>query len=51
MCNIWRYPTEISREIQAKELEILPPLKFVNITGGEPFVRRDLDEIVAVSFR
>ena len=51
MCNIWRYPTEISREIQAKELEILPPLKFVNITGGEPFMRRDLDEIVEVSFR
>ena len=51
MCNIWRYPTEIKREIQAKELEILPQLKFVNITGGEPFVRRDLDEIVEVSFR
>ncbi len=51
MCNIWRYPTEIKREIQAKELEMLPQLKFVNITGGEPFVRRDLDEIVEVSFR
>jgi radical SAM protein with 4Fe4S-binding SPASM domain len=51
MCNIWRYPTEIKREIQAKELELLPQLKFVNVTGGEPFVRRDLDEIVEVSFR
>lgn len=51
MCNIWRYPSEIKREIQARELEMLPPLKFVNITGGEPFVRRDLDEIVEVSFR
>lgn len=51
MCNIWRYPTDIQREIQPAELEILPPLKFINITGGEPFVRRDLDEIVALSFR
>ncbi|MBP8655434.1 MAG: radical SAM protein [Kiritimatiellae bacterium] len=51
MCNIWRYPTEIAQEIRAEELEILPQLKFVNITGGEPFVRRDLDEIVEVSFR
>lgn len=50
MCNIWKYPTAIDREIQAKELEILPDLKFVNITGGEPFVRHDLDEIVEVSF-
>ena len=51
MCNIWRYPTEIKREIQASELEILPQLKFVNVTGGEPFVRRDLAEIVEVCFR
>ena len=51
MCNIWRYPTEISKEIRPEELEILPQMKFVNITGGEPFVRRDLDEIVEVSFR
>ena len=51
MCNIWRYPTEIRRELQPRELEILPPLKFINITGGEPFVRRDLADIVEVCFR
>jgi Fe-coproporphyrin III synthase len=51
MCNIWRYPTEIKREIRPEELEILPQLQFVNVTGGEPFVRRDLDEIVEVCFR
>lgn len=51
MCNIWKYPTEIKREIRAKELEILPRLKFVNITGGEPFVRRDLADIVEVAFK
>lgn len=51
MCNIWKNPTEKSKEIQPKELEILPSVKFVNITGGEPFIREDLDEIVEVLFR
>jgi len=51
MCHIWKNPSEIAMEIKAKELEILPKLKFINITGGEPFVRRDIDEIVEVSFK
>jgi radical SAM protein with 4Fe4S-binding SPASM domain len=50
MCDIWRNPTEKAQEIKAKELEMLPRVKFVNITGGEPFIREDLDEIVAVMF-
>jgi radical SAM protein with 4Fe4S-binding SPASM domain len=51
MCDIWENPTESSKEITAKELEILPDFKFVNITGGEPFVRRDLEDIVEVMFK
>lgn len=51
MCDIWENPTDKKREILAKELEILPNFKFVNITGGEPFVRRDLEDIVEVMFR
>ncbi|HMM70975.1 MAG TPA: radical SAM protein [Rhodocyclaceae bacterium] len=51
MCDIWENPTDSKREIQAKELEILPKFKFVNITGGEPFVRRDLQDIVEVMFK
>ena len=51
MCDIWQNPTEKSKEIQPKELEVLPSVKFVNITGGEPFIREDLDEIVEVLFR
>lgn len=50
MCNIWQNPTRRSEEITARDLEILPNLKFANITGGEPFVRNDLDEIVEVLF-
>ena len=33
------------------EMERLPKVKFINITGGEPFVREDLEEIVEVAFR
>lgn len=51
MCDIWENPTDSKREIQAKELEILPKFRFVNITGGEPFVRRDLQDIVEVMYR
>ncbi len=50
MCNIWKYPSDEFQEITPKDLEKLPNLKFVNITGGEPFQRRDLEDIVAVSF-
>lgn len=51
MCDIWNNPTEKEKEITAKDLEILPKLKFANITGGEPFVREDLEDIVDVMLR
>jgi radical SAM protein with 4Fe4S-binding SPASM domain len=50
MCNIWQNPTDVHKEIQAEELNILPKLKFINLTGGEPFIREDLDEIVKVCY-
>jgi len=50
MCDIWEHPTDKKKEITAKELEMLPNFKFVNVTGGEPFVRRDLEDIVEVMF-
>ncbi|MBP1618378.1 MAG: radical domain protein [Bacteroidetes bacterium] len=50
MCNIWKYPTDEFKEITARDLEILPKLKFVNVTGGEPFQRRDLEDIISVAF-
>lgn len=51
MCNIWRHPTDRSREIRAEELSILPKLRVINITGGEPFVRSDLDEIAEIALQ
>lgn len=48
MCNTWQYPTKPEEELHAEDLESLPHMRFANITGGEPFLRRDLEEIVAL---
>ncbi|HEX9061802.1 MAG TPA: radical SAM protein, partial [Clostridia bacterium] len=49
MCNTWQYPTKNSEEITVKDIEKIPSgLKFANITGGEPFVRDDIEEIISV---
>jgi len=50
MCNIWEFPTDAKLEITPKDLEKLHQLKFINITGGEPMQRRDIEDIIAVSF-
>jgi radical SAM protein with 4Fe4S-binding SPASM domain len=50
MCNIWANPTEKEKEITPEEIKLLPNVKFINLTGGEPFVRDDLDKIVDVCF-
>jgi Fe-coproporphyrin III synthase len=47
MCDIWR--NEMSGEMRPEEYRHLPTsLKGINITGGEPFLRKDLPEIVNV---
>jgi radical SAM protein with 4Fe4S-binding SPASM domain len=51
MCNIWQHPTDPENEIKPRELEILPQLKFANVTGGEPFLRDDLEDIIEVLFK
>lgn len=51
MCNIWQSPTEKHKELTPQELEILPNVNFINLTGGEPFIREDLADIVEVCFR
>ena len=50
MCNIWENPTEKSKEITPEEIKRLPNVKFINLTGGEPFIRKDLDEVVKICF-
>ena len=51
MCNVWQYPTEKSKEIQPEDLRTLPKWKFINLTGGEPFIREDLDKIVEECYK
>lgn len=48
MCNAWRYPTNPSEEIGIDVIGKLPQMFFTNITGGEPFVRQDLPEIIEI---
>lgn len=47
MCNVWEYPTRPDEEIGLDLIKKLPVMFFTNITGGEPFVRQDLPDIVA----
>jgi len=48
MCNTWQFPTDPDKEIGPEIVAKLPSgLKFINITGGEPFLRDDLDSIIA----
>ncbi len=48
MCNIWRFPTRPAEEVGAEVYEKLPQMDALNLTGGEAFLRSDLDEIVTV---
>jgi Fe-coproporphyrin III synthase len=50
MCNIWNNPTEKNREFNPELLHKLPRLNAINITGGEPFVREDIHDIVEILF-
>lgn len=47
MCNTWRNPSKKEEEFVPSLVEKLPDgLAFINITGGEPFLRFDIEEII-----
>ena len=49
MCDIWNNPTRKDEEFKPELLKKLPDnLRSINITGGEPFVRDDIEEIVEI---
>lgn len=48
MCNSHENPTDPIKEINIETLKKIPMCKFIQITGGEPFVRNDLRDVVAV---
>ena len=48
MCNIWAHPSRERDEFEPSLLENLPRLSFCNITGGEPFLRDDIEDILDI---
>lgn len=46
MCNRYKCPSTPEEEISIETIKKLPEMYFTNITGGEPFIREDLKEIV-----
>ncbi len=46
MCNRYKKPSLPEEELSLDVIRKLPPMYFTNITGGEPFIRTDLKEIV-----
>lgn len=46
MCNRYKCPSKPEEELILGIIMKLPPMYFTNITGGEPFIRADLKDIV-----
>lgn len=46
MCSRYKAPSRPEEEITVETIRKLPPMYFTNVTGGEPFIRTDLREII-----
>ena len=46
MCNRYKAPSKPEEELSIETIRKLPPMNFVNVTGGEPFIRQDLEDII-----
>lgn len=46
MCNRYKCPSTPEEELSIETIKKLPEMYFTNITGGEPFIRTDLKDIV-----
>lgn len=51
MCNRYKKPSKPDEELTVEAIKKLPPMYFTNITGGEPFIRQDLKEIVTELYK
>ncbi|ODA40300.1 radical SAM protein [Desulfosporosinus sp. BG] len=51
MCDCFRDPSRPEDEITLETIRKLPEMAFTNITGGEPFIRKDIHEIVRELYR
>jgi MoaA/NifB/PqqE/SkfB family radical SAM enzyme len=48
MCNVWKHPSAPREEIDLEVINRLPKMFFANVTGGEPFIRKDIHEIIEI---
>ncbi len=49
MCNTWQFPSSITEEFDPELLNKLPGgMQRLNITGGEPMLRKDIKDIVRI---
>lgn len=46
MCNRYKCPSAPEDELTIDTIKKLPKMYFTNITGGEPFIREDLKDVV-----
>lgn len=46
MCNRYKAPSKAEEEISIETIKKLPKMYFTNVTGGEPFIRQDLKDII-----
>lgn len=46
MCNRYKAPSRPEDEISIETIRKLSPMYFTNVTGGEPFIRTDLADVV-----
>ena len=51
MCSRYKEPSRPEEELSLETIRKLPRMYFTNITGGEPFLREDLTEIVRELYR
>jgi len=50
MCEIWKHPTKPSEELDPKYYEKLPDGLRINVTGGEPMLRNDIEDIFKILY-
>ena len=49
MCSRWQHQSKANDEFKPELLLKLPKIHFINITGGEPFLRNDIETIVEIA--
>ncbi|MEN6520917.1 MAG: radical SAM protein [Armatimonadota bacterium] len=48
ICNSWQVPASEIREMDIKYYERFPRMSLLSITGGEPFIREDMPDIIRI---